>query len=246
MSSKKATPPPQKGPNLFSLFAKVAEKKTQGGNTDAAPTHHPVKQKVVVDLTTETARAPLKNVDNVAGAVDNADNATVAAAATATAAAAAPHTKSGRVVVQDASNSRRISGGGGGLGDLQSPQASVGDAFMTPAHPLRAQHQDQQQQRHPVDGSPMMCDGGDTPATTVSSDAQGEDEAISPHTRSIKAPPPPTHTILNFHPLVTAYNLCTNNKPQKEKREVVLQTRILAKRNTPPSGLSRVRMDDER
>ena len=178
---------------------------------------------MVVDLTTETARAPLKNVDNVAGAVDNADNANVAATATAEAAgaaAAAPHTKSGRVVVQDASNSRRISGGGGGgLGDLQSPQASVGDAFMTPAHPLRAQHQEQQQQRHPVDGSPMMCgagDGGDTPATTVSSAAKGEMKQFPLHARSIKAPP--LSTILNFHPLITACNLAQTQTPERSAK----------------------------
>ena len=147
MSSKKATPP-QKGPNLFSLFAKVAEKQQKGGEDGDAPK----KQTSVLQVANfkpaavpAVPRAPLKEVDNVADA----------------AVATAAHTQSGRVVVVSEEDTRRISGGGGGggLADQLSPQASVGDAFMTPAHPLRAQQSD-------VDGLPMMRDD-DTPATTT-------------------------------------------------------------------------------
>ena len=149
MSLKKATPP-QKGPNLFSLFAKVAEKQQKGREEDDAPK----KQTAVLQVADfkpaavpEAPRAPLKEVDNVADA----------------AVATAAHTQSGRVVVVSEDTSRRISadgGGGGGLADQQSPQASEGDAFMTPAHHLRAQQSD-------VDGLPMMHTGDDTPATTT-------------------------------------------------------------------------------
>lgn len=158
MSARKA---PQKGPNLFSLFAKVAEKQQRGGDVGDADCPALKKQPAlppIVDLTTasdaKSPRAPLKDVDNVPGA-----------------ATAAAHTKSGRIVVPD---ERRVSGGGGGgegggvLGEQQSPQASVGDAFMTPAHPLRAQQQDNPGDIDVFQTTPMMR-GDDTPsgATTT-------------------------------------------------------------------------------
>lgn len=165
MSTRKA---PQKGPNLFSLFAKVAEKQQRGGDVDDAGCPALKKQPGLpqfVDLTTasdaKSPRAPLKDVDNVPGA------ATTAA-----------HTKSGRIVIPD---ERRLSGGGGGgegggvLGEQQSPQASVGDVFMTPAHPLRAQQQENHVGIDALQTTPMTR-GDDTPsgatttmtATTVS------------------------------------------------------------------------------
>lgn len=236
MSAKKATPP-QKGPNLFSLFAKVAEKNTQKGADNSDPVKKQPQQPVV-DLTGAAAatanandakspRAPLKNVDNAAGAA--ATNA---------------HTKSGRIVVET-ENSRRISSGGEGGGgedqdqlqQQQSPQASVGDAFMTPAHGLR------EKQQHDTD-TPMTR-GDDTPSATTVSSKNSKKFPVQ-----LRHPPLPLFSRGSFpppqsHKQKRSSTLITRNTLSRTHALTLVHTRWLIHPPPPPPPLLHIHISQQ-